>query len=55
VVSNDYSNALILGDDAYWEVSLDSQLREFVRALHALKEIDQVSNEAPFGTGCDLL
>ncbi|KAJ5138764.1 CAZyme family GT25 [Penicillium bovifimosum] len=55
VVRNDYSTALILEDDADWDVNLKSQLREFARGLHALKGINQVSKEAPYGTDWDLL
>ena len=50
VISNDYSTALILEDDADWDVSLKSQLGEFARGLHALKGTNQVSKEAPYGT-----
>lgn len=55
MINNDYSTALILEDDADWDVSLKPQLREFARGLHALKGTDQVSNEAPYGTDWDLL
>ncbi|KAI3292861.1 CAZyme family GT25 [Penicillium roqueforti] len=55
VISNDYSTALILEDDADWDVSLKSQLGEFARGLHALKGTNQVSKEAPYGTDWDLL
>jgi GR25 family glycosyltransferase involved in LPS biosynthesis len=55
VITNDYSTALVLEDDADWDVSLKSQLREFARGLHALKGTDHVSKEAPYGTDWDLL
>ncbi|OGE52146.1 hypothetical protein PENARI_c011G10107 [Penicillium arizonense] len=55
VINNDYSTALILEDDADWDVSLKPQLREFARGLHGLKGTDQVSKEAPYGTDWDLL
>ncbi|KAJ6189226.1 hypothetical protein N7519_004134 [Penicillium mononematosum] len=54
VISNDYSTALILEDDADWDVSLKSQLEEFARGLHALKGTNHVSKEAPYGTDWDL-
>lgn len=55
MISNDYSTALILEDDADWDVNLKPQLREFARGLHALKGTNQVSKEAPYGTDWDLL
>ncbi|CAI7631561.1 unnamed protein product [Penicillium glandicola] len=55
VISNDYSTALILEDDADWDVSLKSQLGEFARGLHTLKGTNYVSKEAPYGTDWDLL
>ncbi|KAJ5823134.1 Glycosyl transferase family 25 [Penicillium robsamsonii] len=55
VISNDYSTALILEDDADWDVSLKSQLGEFARGLHTLKGTKHVSKEAPYGTDWDLL
>jgi GR25 family glycosyltransferase involved in LPS biosynthesis len=55
VITNDYSTALVLEDDADWDVSLKSQLREFARGLHTLKGNDHVSKEAPYGTDWDLL
>ncbi|KAG0160170.1 hypothetical protein PDIDSM_7697 [Penicillium digitatum] len=55
VISNDYSTALILEDDADWDVSLKSQLGEFARGLHALQGTKFVSKEAPYGMDWDLL
>ncbi|KAK4864789.1 hypothetical protein LT330_001412 [Penicillium expansum] len=50
-----YSTALILEDDADWDVSLKSQLGEFARGLHALQGTKFVSKEAPYGVDWDLL
>ncbi|CAG8904582.1 unnamed protein product [Penicillium egyptiacum] len=55
MLSNGYSTALILEDDADWDVSLKSQLGEFSHGLHALKGINRVSKEAPYGTDWDVL
>ncbi|KAJ5202793.1 hypothetical protein N7449_004872 [Penicillium cf. viridicatum] len=55
VISNGYSTALILEDDADWDVSLKSQLGEFARGLHSLKGAKFVSQEAPYGVDWDLL
>lgn len=55
VISNSYSTALILEDDADWDVSLKSQLGEFARGLHALQGTKFVSKEAPYGVDWDLL
>ncbi|KAJ5415587.1 hypothetical protein N7465_004282 [Penicillium sp. CMV-2018d] len=55
VISNSYSTALILEDDADWDVNLKSQLGEFARGLHSLKGTKFVSEEAPYGIDWDLL
>lgn len=55
VVENSYSTALIMEDDADWDVSIKSQLSEFAHGLHAMKGNQKVSKEAPYGTDWDLL
>ncbi|KAJ5285239.1 hypothetical protein N7524_000545 [Penicillium chrysogenum] len=37
VIANSYSSALVLEDDADWDVNIKTQLREFARGLHSLK------------------
>jgi hypothetical protein len=55
VLLNSYSTALILEDDADWDVNIKSQLREFARGLHSLKGNSKPSKQAPYGTDWDLL
>lgn len=55
VIGNSYSTALILEDDADWDVNIKTQLREFARGLHSLQRNHKVSKQAPYGTDWDLL
>lgn len=60
VIENSYSTALIMEDDADWDVSIKKQLTEFARGLHALQGKDQSSQSgfsvnAPYGTNWDVL
>ncbi|KAJ5504763.1 hypothetical protein N7463_007637 [Penicillium fimorum] len=55
VIANSYSTALVLEDDADWDVNIKTQLREFARGLHSLKGDKKVSKQAPYGTDWDLL
>jgi hypothetical protein len=55
VIENSYSTALILEDDADWDVTIKFQLREFARGIQSLKGITTVSKQAPYGTDWDLL
>ncbi|OQE39844.1 hypothetical protein PENCOP_c006G01735 [Penicillium coprophilum] len=55
VIVKSYSTALVLEDDADWDVNIKAQLREFARGLHALKGNKKVSKQAPYGTDWDLL
>lgn len=55
VIANSYSTALVLEDDADWDVNIKAQLREFARGLHSLKGDKKVSKQAPYGTDWDLL
>ncbi|KAJ6170972.1 hypothetical protein N7470_000039 [Penicillium chermesinum] len=51
---NRYSTALIMEDDADWDLNIKSQLTEFARGLHALKANASTDN-APYGTAWDVL
>ncbi|KAJ5651135.1 uncharacterized protein N7484_004858 [Penicillium longicatenatum] len=55
VVENSFSTALILEDDADWDVNIKSQLTEFAHGLHTIQGNKKVSPEAPYGTDWDLL
>ncbi|CAI7663487.1 unnamed protein product [Penicillium crustosum] len=55
VIANSYSTALVLEDDADWDVNIKAQLREFARGIHSLKGDIKVSKQAPYGTDWDLL
>ncbi|PKY06004.1 hypothetical protein P168DRAFT_233190 [Aspergillus campestris IBT 28561] len=55
MLSNGYSTALILEDDADWDVTLRAQLQEFAVGLHALKGTRKISKEAPYGVDWDVL
>ncbi|KAJ5601741.1 hypothetical protein N7510_011275 [Penicillium lagena] len=55
VIENEYSSALVLEDDADWDVNIKSQLHEFARGLHALQGESKVSKQHPYGTDWDLL
>ncbi|KAJ5297911.1 hypothetical protein PENANT_c012G03742 [Penicillium antarcticum] len=54
VLTNSYSTALILEDDADWDVNIKSQLQEFAHGLHSLKG-SKPTEQAPYGTDWDLL
>ncbi|KAF4168097.1 hypothetical protein CNMCM6936_003692 [Aspergillus lentulus] len=55
VVEKRHATALIMEDDADWDVSLKQQLREFARGLRTLSPIKTASKQAPYGTDWDLL
>ncbi|KAJ5761970.1 uncharacterized protein N7511_005352 [Penicillium nucicola] len=54
VLTNSYSTALILEDDADWDVNIKSQLQEFAHGLHSLKG-SKPTEQTPYGTDWDLL
>ncbi|KAJ5646219.1 Glycosyl transferasefamily 25 [Penicillium lividum] len=55
VVENSISTALILEDDADWDVNLKSQLTVFADGLHTIKDNKHISRDAPYGTDWDVL
>ncbi|EAW19354.1 uncharacterized protein NFIA_093170 [Aspergillus fischeri NRRL 181] len=55
VVEKRHATALIMEDDADWDVSLKQQLREFARGLRTLSLTKAASKQAPYGTDWDLL
>ncbi|OJJ95735.1 hypothetical protein ASPACDRAFT_35598 [Aspergillus aculeatus ATCC 16872] len=55
VVENSYSTALILEDDADWDIFIKQQLREFARGVRALTGNTHGSRQAPYGTNWDVL
>ncbi|PKX99660.1 uncharacterized protein P174DRAFT_438103 [Aspergillus novofumigatus IBT 16806] len=55
VVEKRHATALIMEDDADWDVSLKQQLREFARGLRTLSPTKTASKQAPYGTDWDLL
>ncbi|EAW14616.1 uncharacterized protein ACLA_076570 [Aspergillus clavatus NRRL 1] len=55
VVENRHTTALIMEDDADWDISLKQQLREFAHGLQTLSRTRTASKRAPYGTDWDLL
>ncbi|KAE8342849.1 hypothetical protein BDV24DRAFT_173551 [Aspergillus arachidicola] len=55
IVENGYTTALILEDDADWDVSLRQQLAEFARGVRTLTNNQHESKKAPYGTNWDIL
>ncbi|KAJ5925280.1 hypothetical protein N7454_007919 [Penicillium verhagenii] len=55
VVESSDTTALILEDDADWDVNIKSQLTEFARGLHTVQGSTKVTREAPYGTDWDVL
>ncbi|KAE8149570.1 hypothetical protein BDV25DRAFT_172761 [Aspergillus avenaceus] len=55
IVQNQYATALILEDDADWDVSLRQQLAEFARGVRTLTNNQAESKKAPYGTNWDIL
>ncbi|KAH1286718.1 hypothetical protein KXX33_000313 [Aspergillus fumigatus] len=55
VVEKRHATALIMEDDADWDVSLKQQLREFARGLRTLSPTTTATKQAPYGTDWDLL
>ncbi|KAE8379172.1 hypothetical protein BDV26DRAFT_303758 [Aspergillus bertholletiae] len=55
IVENQYTTALILEDDADWDVSLRQQLAEFARGVRTLTNNQKESKKAPYGTNWDIL
>ena len=55
MLQNSYATALILEDDADWDVTLKQQLVEFARGIHQLQENESISKSAPYGTAWDML
>ncbi|KKK18201.1 hypothetical protein P175DRAFT_0500703 [Aspergillus ochraceoroseus IBT 24754] len=55
VVENRYATALIMEDDADWDVSVRLQLREFARGVRKLTNNEKAPRKTPYGTNWDLL
>lgn len=55
VLENSLSTALIIEDDADWDVSLRLQLREFARSIRVLNGENHAPRDAPYGTNWDIL
>ncbi|KAI9373904.1 hypothetical protein BJX61DRAFT_541266 [Aspergillus egyptiacus] len=55
VVENKYATALIMEDDADWDVGLRLQLREVARGVRELSNNQQAPRREPYGTNWDLL
>ncbi|PYI00551.1 LPS glycosyltransferase, partial [Aspergillus sclerotiicarbonarius CBS 121057] len=55
MIQNSYSSALILEDDADWDITIKQQLREFARGIRALTGNTNTSKTAPYGTNWDIL
>ncbi|PYH88277.1 LPS glycosyltransferase [Aspergillus ellipticus CBS 707.79] len=55
MVKNSYSTALILEDDADWDINIKKQLPEFARGVRALTGNTDSSKNAPYGTNWDIL
>ncbi|KAF9892782.1 hypothetical protein FE257_000371 [Aspergillus nanangensis] len=55
VVENGYASALIMEDDADWDVSVRQQLREFARGVRTLTNTPKPPKDAPYGTDWDIL
>ncbi|OJJ68473.1 hypothetical protein ASPBRDRAFT_184132 [Aspergillus brasiliensis CBS 101740] len=55
MVQNSYSTALVLEDDADWDVNIRQQLREFARGVRALTKNANTTKNAPYGTNWDIL
>ncbi|KAG2418495.1 hypothetical protein HFD88_001596 [Aspergillus terreus] len=55
VLQNSYSTALILEDDADWDISIKHQLREFARGVRQLNGEEHAPKETPYGLDWDIL
>ncbi|KAI9374715.1 hypothetical protein BJX61DRAFT_540519 [Aspergillus egyptiacus] len=55
VLQNSHTTALILEDDADWDVSLKHQLREFARGIRHLNHEQSAPQDSPYGTNWDIL
>ncbi|KAL3464323.1 hypothetical protein BJX64DRAFT_94923 [Aspergillus heterothallicus] len=55
VVENRYATALIMEDDADWDVSIRRQLREIARGVRELSDNQKAPRSTPYGTNWDLL
>ncbi|KAL4975201.1 hypothetical protein BDW66DRAFT_152186 [Aspergillus desertorum] len=55
VVENKYATALILENDADWDVSIRPQLREIARGVRELSNLQKALRKEPYGTNWDLL
>ncbi|KAL4906783.1 hypothetical protein BDW74DRAFT_176393 [Aspergillus multicolor] len=55
VVENKYATALIMEDDADWDVTIRPQLREIARGVRELSNNQKASRKEPYGTNWDLL
>ncbi|KAL4773745.1 hypothetical protein BDW60DRAFT_184387 [Aspergillus nidulans var. acristatus] len=55
VVENKYATALIMEDDADWDVTIRPQLREIARGVRELSNNQKAPRKEPYGTNWDLL
>ncbi|GAQ12274.1 hypothetical protein ALT_9595 [Aspergillus lentulus] len=55
VLQNSYTTALILEDDADWDVAIKRQLREFARGVRQLNGEETAPKKDPYGTNWDIL
>ncbi|KAL1966626.1 hypothetical protein VTN77DRAFT_4037 [Rasamsonia byssochlamydoides] len=55
IVEDRISTALIMEDDADWDVSIKSQLTEFARGARALQRTEHANPQTPYGADWDLL
>ncbi|KAL4889768.1 hypothetical protein BDV59DRAFT_195441 [Aspergillus ambiguus] len=55
VLENSYTTALILEDDADWDISIKVQLREFARGVRQLNGDQLAPMEFPYGLNWDIL
>ncbi|KAL4800573.1 hypothetical protein BDV19DRAFT_72583 [Aspergillus venezuelensis] len=55
VVENKYATALIMEDDADWDVNVRPQLREIARGVRELSGNHKAPRKEPYGTNWDLL
>lgn len=55
VVKENIQTALVMEDDADWDVNLKNQLLDFARGSKFLQQSEQVATESPYGDDWDLL
>ncbi|KAL6237029.1 hypothetical protein BDW75DRAFT_93767 [Aspergillus navahoensis] len=55
VVENKYATALVMEDDADWDVTIRPQLREIARGVRELSNNQNAPRKEPYGTNWDLL